>query len=1122
LGNSQFFVYRASAGSGKTYTLALKYICQLLKSYDITTAHRHILAVTFTNDATNEMKHRILAELWDLANDGINSAQYTGGMPICANSSVDAEGEPTYANSLFEVEEVLPHASNHVEIEVAPKSRNGFMDDVVKELRNFNISWSNVKNGEDFEDLNEIKHESSTQQDEKIRLEISRRSKIILDSILHDYSRFHVMTIDSFFQKIVKNLAQELGIGSKFNIELDIEKPIADAVKAVIRNATLQIEKPVSSNNSTLERLTKYVEHKLEDGKWSIERDLQSFSKSIFNEAFQEREQTLTAQIQAEPDKFHNAKKECKAIKKKFEKTIDEFVAEFNALKKTIGYSELRNNSNVKNWGSAARAGILETYFKDLANKDYNKEPSATISTLMGTVFSEAKTRKSVGKTAEKLTGGTVEETASEIFIKKGCVEPEKSSLLEKLTLYIELLKNVNKYVTNNIKRYNSADLLLKYFYQLELLKDISDEIIKQNNDQNRFMLAHTAQLLASMIEDNDSSFIYEKIIAEIRNVLIDEFQDTSSLQWKNFKALISEMLAGGRFGMLLGDVKQSIYRWRNSNWKILNDIGNELPQAQQQTLNTNWRSAKHIVELNNFLFSNIAKEITESEYSGNIENSINKAYRDVAQNPKSNTDEGFVSVDFCEGTKSTNKSKRSDGGTEDIKDEKNIEKIKSAKEIDGAEKIAETAKSKNDLTYEESVLTCIAGRVEQLLIAGVSPSDICILCRKNSQISLIADNLPQLLNLRAKELEISNKETLRNSGEMLNFLNKLRSLKIVSENAYLFGSSRALRIIVSSLRAIDNPNNKIAFVELFHDIYPEKTLDSFDNHKAEIIGKLPERSVYLYDLVMDIIRAFELNKIQNQSAFLYAFTDYLLDYLSKNSSDISAFLEYWDEKLYKNSIPISNTDGILAMSIHKAKGLEFHSVIVPFCDWAMASKSTSAKQNIVWCKGVGEYRIAENSANPNEVSDNDEGLTPFDLAVMPIEYSTKMQNSVFYEAFEDETESLLMDNLNVLYVALTRAEKNLMIICKEPTKEKDGSLKEDSSLSIQKLIYKAVANNENLTNFKIAKENVKENLDIPSSNPFRNVKAVSEPVLYVANRPQVAIVQSNSALRFLKNAENK
>jgi len=920
---SNFLVYRASAGSGKTFALAVQYV-KLLLSGVSHAPHRHILAVTFTKAATNEMKERILAELFGLA------------------------------NGLFDKDH--PQADE--------KSRS-FMDALLEELPGF---------------------------DEK---KVMTRAAAALSAILHDYSRFHIATIDSFFQQVARGLAKELGVGSKFNLELNTEIPLKNAVKALITEAVYKDE--------TLDRIFRYLSHKLEDGKWNIEKELLDFGRNIFKEEFQEHESELRKQLKDIPQKTKDAKK----IKSQFEDEMNRFVTDFRSQLNQLGVSEDEFSGGSRNF--------LSSYFKKIESKRFRDD-------------------EILNKTMEKCLGDPEQWVA-----KSNSGRARLVSLVN--TEFLPRLKKNEHFRQEHIIDYNTARLMLKYIYPLELIEDIAQKLEEQNLEQNRFMLAHTAQLLSTIIQDSDASFVYEKIGAEIRHVLIDEFQDTSSLQWKNFKSLLSEVVANNRFGMLVGDVKQSIYRWRNSNWRILNNIDKEktlrLAGKNLKQLDVNYRSLGKVVAFNNDLFKTMASVLSD-EYDGLYDNKnpednpFAKAYKDVEQKTKKENT-GYISVEFCEKNE-----------TED---------------------------------YSYVVTRKVLSKITQLKTMGVKESDICILCRKNKQIRELAEMLAN------------------------------EQITVISADAYLLSSSKALQMLISALRAIAEPDNPLPKAELYKLRYGITEHGFSDNWQDDITALLAGKdSLPLYEMVQALCRDLELERQEGQADFLYVFMDKLTEYLSRNPSDINAFLEYWDEKLYAESLPVSMDDahdGVLAMSIHKSKGLQFHTVIIPFCDWEMAEKSSPFKQNLVWCGAAGQE--------------------PFDLALFPVEYGSHMNQSRFHENFQDETVKLWMDNLNVFYVACTRAEKNLAIFSKRPSDK-------GTTLRIESLLYNALKENNTLSpNFNSDDGYFETGEIIPSSdkkhtfssNPFRDVRKNSLPISYQTVKRAIPLKKSRQAEKFLDDRED-
>jgi ATP-dependent exoDNAse (exonuclease V) beta subunit len=808
---SQLKIYKASAGSGKTYTLALEYIKELLTD-NSPDNYRRILAVTFTKDATGEMKDRILAELYGLAFDTEDS--------------------------------------------------KGFADSIRQALKE-----SGKIAGEAF---------------------IRERAKVVLDNILHDYSRLNITTIDSFFQKILRNLARELGLGSKFNIEMNTAKVRADAVKAIVENAHL--------NPQLLSWMTTYVENKLEqDGNWRFKDEVYRFSSCIYDEFFQEHEQALQHQLDNDSSIFNDLKNQQQRLLKQYK----------DFFRQTCQKS----------------LDLLLTH---------QLEPSDFIQ--KGSVFNFwrnlAENRKSeVNKTIQKLADDP-ENWSSKSHKRKADI----------ISLAENHLQGLLKETLEVLKKQHTSKLILGNIHQLGLVWYITKEINNINEENNRFMLSDTALFLNRMIDNSDSPFIYEKIGAEIRHVMIDEFQDTSRLQWNNFKALLSDILSNNYFSMIVGDVKQSIYRWRNGDWRILNNIEKELP-VQIKTLDRNYRSEKQIINFNNFFFTQagiVLDNKFKTELTDLSDSPFASVYKDteICQTTGKTTDAGFVSIDF-------------------LRNNPNNEEEK----------------------YKDVVLSTLLEKLQLLHKSNVLSRDVCILCRNNSHIKLIAEYLSSLRD-DYPELARDN------------------YLSIVSNEAFRLDSSIAVRIIVGTLKVIAYPNNPVykAMLEQFGLEPPESYLSDET--------PIPE-------LISAIYRFYHLENYEGQSAYLFCFFDSITHYLNENSTNIHSFIDFWEDELSKKTIPVGEgIEGVRAMTVHKSKGLQFHTVIVPYCTWELNPQSGA----MVWCNSKKGY---------------------YELELLPVNYSEKMSNTVFSMEYQYETALSWLDNLNLLYVAFTRAKRNLIIFGK-------------------------------------------------------------------------------------------
>ena len=824
---SQLRLYKASAGSGKTYTLALEYIKELLLGE--ADNYRHILAVTFTKDATGEMKARILSDLYGLA-----------------FGTADSEN---------------------------------FFNSIQKALR-----------------------EAGQPMDET---QIRKKAGEMLNAIIHDYSRLYITTIDSFFQKILRNLARELGRGSKFNIEMNSAKVRMEAVNRMIENA--------HQNPRLLQWLTTYVENKLEqDGNWRFKDDVYRFSSCIYDEFFQEHEAVLRKQLNDNPSVFSD-------IKNYHYSLLQGYKAFF---KKTYRQAIDLLNENQLDTNDFFRKGLVFDFWKNLAENQQGEITKTIESMLTGAEVWSTKTHKR----------------------RSDIIALAENSLMDLLSETVGVLQEQN-----------ASKLILGNIHQLGLIWYITEEISAINAENNSFMLSDTALFLHRMIDASDSPFIYEKIGAEIRHVMIDEFQDTSRLQWSNFKVLLSDILANNRFSMIVGDVKQSIYRWRNGDWRILNHINNELT-VQEKPLNFNFRSEKQIVTFNNIFFTE-AGQLLNDKYNEELfdatESPFSLVYskENVNQKTQEKSDAGYVTIDFLQ-----------DGETEN---------------------------------YKEMVLSTLLEKIQLLQKADIRAGDICILVRNNNQIRWIADYFS------------SQKE---NYPELAggNYLD------IVSSEAFQLNSSLSVKIIIEALKTCAYPDDPVYKANLEYLLPHPQPLSTrrgefeFPIHSPLSLWRGVGGEVLpLLELLSYLYRFYGLEKIEGQSAYLFFFFDAVTDYLKDHSTDIHSFLTFWEDELSQKTIPAGEgIKGVRAMTIHKSKGLQFHTVLIPYCTWELNPK----KNPIVWCGRKKGF---------------------YDLELLPVSYSEKMKNTVFSEEYRQETALSWLDNLNLLYVAFTRAEQNLIVFGK-------------------------------------------------------------------------------------------
>ncbi|MBU8891413.1 MAG: UvrD-helicase domain-containing protein [Bacteroidales bacterium] len=793
--------------------------------------------------------------------------------------------------------------------------------------------------------------------------EIKLRANQILTLLLHDFSKFSVSTIDKFFQKIIRSFTREIGIQPGYSIELNQN----EILLKVIDNLLLDLDE----NNELREWLSNLASDKIEQGnKWDFKDDIKNLAQEIFKEEYKAFDQQLIKKM-SDKEFLKKYIQELQQIRSKFENTINITANKAIELIQTSGLAI----EDFK-WGKSS----VPNYFnKIINNNDY--EPK--IRTLKGT------------------------ESFDEWFTNKS---PQKDSIENILNngLFDLLVETVNFYEKNYIQYYSSLEIL-KFINTLGILTDISGKLRDYCEEQNLFLISDSAKLLQIIIDNNDSPFIYEKTGSIYKHFMIDEFQDTSKTQWYNFKPLINNSLAQGSKNLVVGDIKQSIYRWRNSDWKILSDeVQNDFLQfnPEIQALNNNWRSGKSIIDFNNSVFSyssqvlqqNFNGEFTESENSENpYKTKITDAYQDVFQKiPDNNKDDGYINHTFL-----------------------------SEKEYD---------------SWKDEVKSRLPKIIENLQEKGHRLNDIAILVNRKKEGQDIANTLIEYKNQSSSKYKFD----------------------FISNDSLFLANSSLVRFIIAILEYILNPEDDIntSFIAYEYNCYLKTDELSNDdlhelirNHSKEEKGKwlkkiFPEefiesldqiKQLPVYELIDRITRLFKLNEIKAELPYLKSFLDIVLDFSKNSASDIHTFVNWWNEDGQNKTLSVSeNQDAIRIITIHSSKGLEFKNVIIPFCNWDIDHKSNQT--NILWCKTDAE---------------------PFNqLDLIPVKYSKNLVKTVFKPDYLKEKLHAYVDNLNLLYVAFTRVKENLF--CFSPLKDKAKKIS-----NVANLLFFTYQNYKNYTTDK-------------------------------------------------------
>ena len=843
-------VYRASAGSGKTFTLAVEYISLLVKDPE---NYQHILAVTFTNKATQEMKMRILSQLYGIANSLQSSQQY----------------------------------------------------------------------------FNKVK-EKTNMPDAVIR----NNARAALTLLIHRYNNFRILTIDAFFQQVLRNLAHELGQTANLRVDLNNEEITEKAVDQMIES--LEKGQPV------LQWISTYINNSIEDDNgWNIIGKIKTFGTNIFKDFYKAHEANLKEQL-SNADDF-------KVYETTLRKRRNDIRKTFNGKAKSI-LNEIKNaNLDIP---SNYRSGLYK-YLTDSAIAPLTNKPLKA-----GVLKANESPQNWTSSKCAKADKQQIQTLAAEVL----------SAQLSELIAYND----------DNWNEFQSIQLTLSHLSELRLLHAIADAVDNLTKDTNRFMLSNTQALLKELIADSDTPFIFERIGARLKHVMIDEFQDTSTIQWQNFQVLLANCMAQELSqNLIVGDIKQSVYRWRQGDWGILNNIEKSFAhqKIRLETLDYNYRSEKRIIDFNNAFWeqcvANTAKEVAQDD--AKKAKIVQKAYEDVAQKTHKTTENGFVKISLY------------------------------------------PSKSMKEAVLEELIET-----IKELFsngYGGKNQSKIAILVRSKSNIQDIVNAL------------------LQSFGNEIN---------IVSDEAFRLDASLSVNIIVSAMHLLTHPDDVLTrgkLVKLYNQEVLKKPLTDTDllvsinesnnidtknidkkerrklateQQMAKLNSQLPPEYVAnrelllglpIVDLVDKLFMLFGLDQLEGQSSYICTLYDTLNDFLKDHTADIDDFINEWENSLSSKTIQSDEIEGIRIMTIHKSKGLEFDNVIIPFCNWEMEKKGT------LWCE-------TKNKPAPYNK-----------LPLLPIDFSRdKLIGTVFEDDYKEEHFQNIVDNLNLLYVAFTRASKNLFV----------------------------------------------------------------------------------------------
>ncbi len=857
---SQLKIYKASAGSGKTYTLAKSYVKILIRNPK---HYKNILAITFTKKATAEMKNRILLFLQQITDN----------------------------------------------------SNKQLIADVIAEIKN-----------EYKFDVSEIIHKQAAKA---------------IQYILHDYSHFQVTTIDSFFQLIIRSFAKELKLPIGMQIEIDTQSVLEYCVQKLLESYEY-VDEDIS------EWLLQYVYNQIDNEKgWNIEKQITELGKELLKEEY----------VLLKKDIEHTHKIDFEQYQK-IAKEQQEIISDYKKFVSTQG--NLANEIIQKNDINVMLFSYKNSSIGSFVDKAKN-----------GFVDSFARVQKMVDGEMALFSKDTMDKFPEEV---------DRVTEIWHNELH-DAINSILNYHINNISKYNTANNILKNIYSMALLDELANQLSVYRNQENIILISDASYFIAKIADEEATPFIYEKMSTFIQYILIDEFQDTSALQWKSLLPIIIEILSKGYgLSLIVGDAKQSIYRWRGGKMELILhqvdiDLENYKALKQEIVLEDNYRSCPKIIEFNNSLFSCISNKYENLQL-------LKDAYYKHEQNIKNTIFDGYVACKWI------NKK-------------------------------------------EEDVFEILIQELRQIN-QRYNWKDVAILVRTNAE----AENLATYFQQNATDIPF------------------------VSAESFLISNHLSVQLIIDTLECLIFNNNFYKYkldnvfsiyfgIENTDKVLRKKEQFNFENYWNENnFDIININTSTLLDTVEMLLSVYKFDSSSN--IYILRLLDDVHQYMQNVDNNVLGYLRYWQENKKKITIlPSDDTNSIQIMTIHKAKGLEFPVVVLPFVNWNLQPKSNT----IFWTE------------NDSFFNDN---------SAIPLSYSSSLDDSEFRDAYQSETQLAFVDNINNLYVAFTRAEKELYIYANSIAKD-DKKTKQTVAIEIKSanaLLYYSLQQDEILKKYFIDESN--------------------------------------------------
>jgi ATP-dependent exoDNAse (exonuclease V) beta subunit len=759
---------------------------------------------------------------------------------------------------------------------------------------------------------------------------IAKRAMRVLSLIMHNYSEFAISTIDSFLHRVVRTFAHDLHLPMNFEVEVDEDTILEQAIGLLVNE--------IGSDEKISRVMVEFVRKKADDeANWNVEQDLLQMSRVLLKE---EAIPYLESLKQLRTDDFIKIRQSLFTFIVSFENRITEKANEALRLvyHKGIDHSAFFQGNK----------GIMG-YFKNLVEKEIDSpEPS-----------------------------GYAKQTIENDQWYKKATDPNTRELIDSI---IPELKKIYEAIQDIFRkdgeRYFTFKLIEKKIFPLAVLNEIERTLIELKEENNIVLISEFSRRINKIIQSEPVPFIYERLGERYHHYLLDEFQDTSVLQWHNLLPLLENSLASGHFSMVVGDGKQAIYRFRSGEVEqldrlpvVMNKEGDRALAFREQVLTRNFesrnlaqnfRSNLDIVEFNNRFFKQISEYLPES-------------YRSIYSD---------------------------------------VEQLINRKQFPGMARLEFLKPDPDSLKYPELVLEKIKEIVAELKDDGFSLSDIAILCRKNKEASKAAAFL-----LQNGIPVISSESLLISQSSKVNFI--ISWILLLLNPADDIARAAILNFLVLS--------GQLGETDLHGLLKRMKPAAETSETSSPVLSTLAGLSAFLkkrglecdpagflrldlYQLVEELIRVFVLN--DRADPYLQFFQDVILDFSRKRQVHLGDFIDWWEE--HKDNLSIIVPEGVNAiriMTIHKAKGLEFPVVIYPYADTAREKT-----KNDIW------------------VYLDDKGLPELKAAYLPV--SKQMEFTPYRQQYHEEMDKCMVDLVNLLYVAMTRPAERIYMLMKYPPKD--------------------------------------------------------------------------------------